>query len=74
MLAGKLAELFGEMENVRGETLAALSGLSEEEMRRRSFVRSIRLYEWPSVTILMHERDHLNQPRKLLDHLREERE
>jgi len=179
MLPGKLAELFGEMENVRGETLAALSGLSEEEMRRaeegnwsaaqilyhilmaetgtskviRKAIKSaagalppypeddsclsvrqlsrpvgafeapeivrpddppgkdgllrlaretreqtaasfsmlaavdpraarfphplygeLDLYEWPAVTILMHERDHLDQLRELLEHLREEPE
>jgi hypothetical protein len=179
MLPGKLAELFGEMEKVRGETLAALSGLSEDEMRRadgedwsaaqilyhilmaeigtskviRKAIKSaggtlpsypeddsrlsarklsrpvgsfqapesvrpkdppgkdellrlaretreqtaasfsllaavdprsarfphplygeLDLYEWPSVTILMHERDHQNQLRELLDHLREEPE
>jgi beta-phosphoglucomutase len=34
MLPRKLAELFGEMEKVREETLAALSGRSEEEASR----------------------------------------
>jgi len=36
MLPPKLAALYEELEKVRGETLAALSGITEEEFQRRA--------------------------------------
>jgi len=36
MLPPKLATLYGEMEEVRGETVSALSGLTEEEFSRKT--------------------------------------
>ncbi|MGZ8441778.1 MAG: DinB family protein [Candidatus Deferrimicrobiaceae bacterium] len=47
-LPPKLAALYGEMEKVRGETLSALSGLSEEEFSR-TFEG-----EWSAAQILHH--------------------
>ena len=48
MLPPKLAALYGEMEKVRGETLSALSGLSEEEFSRKLGG------EWSAAEILHH--------------------
>jgi hypothetical protein len=48
MLPPKLAALYGEMEVVRGETLSALSGLTEEEFSRKAGE------EWSPAQILHH--------------------
>jgi hypothetical protein len=48
MLPPKLAALYGEMEKVRGETLSALSGLTEEEFSRKAGG------EWSAAQILHH--------------------
>ena len=48
MLPPKLAALYGEMEKVRGETLSALSGLTEEEFSRK--VEG----EWSAAQLLHH--------------------
>ena len=48
MLPPKLAALYGEMEKVRGETLAALSGLTDEEFSRKIGG------EWSAAQILHH--------------------
>lgn len=48
MLPPKLAALYGEMEKVRGETLSALSGLTEEEFSRKAGE------EWSAAQILHH--------------------
>ena len=48
MLPPKLAALFGEMETVRGETLSALSGLTDEQFSRRAGE------EWSAAQILHH--------------------
>jgi hypothetical protein len=48
MLPPKLAALYGEMEEVRGETVSALSGLTEEEFSRRVGG------EWSAAQILHH--------------------
>ncbi|MFA5808353.1 MAG: DinB family protein [bacterium] len=48
MLPPKLAALYGEMEEVRAETLSALSGLTEEEFSRRVGG------EWSAAQILHH--------------------
>jgi hypothetical protein len=48
MLPPKLAALYGGMEKVRGETLSALSGLTEEEFSRESGE------EWSAAQILHH--------------------
>lgn len=48
MLPPKLAALYGEMEKVRGETLSAVSGLTEEEFSRKVGG------EWSAAQILHH--------------------
>jgi len=48
MLPPKLAALYGEMEKVRGETLSAVSGLTEEEFSRKLGG------EWSAAEILHH--------------------
>lgn len=48
MLPPKLAELYGEMEKIRGETLSALSGLTDEEFSRQVGG------EWSAAQILHH--------------------
>ena len=48
MLPPKLAALYGEMEKVRGETLSALSGLTDEEFSRKVGE------EWSAAQILHH--------------------
>jgi len=48
MLPPKLAALYGGMEKVRGETLSALSGLTEEEFSRKAGE------EWSAAQILHH--------------------
>ena len=48
MLPPKLAALYGGMEKVRGETLSALSGLTEEECSRKAGE------EWSAAQILHH--------------------
>lgn len=48
MLPPKLAALYGEMEKVRGETLSALSGLTEEHFSRKAGE------EWSAAQILHH--------------------
>jgi len=48
MLPPKIAALYGEMEKVRGETLSALSGLTEEEFSRNAGG------EWSAAQILHH--------------------
>jgi len=48
MLPPKIAALYGEMEKVRGETLSALSGLTEEEFSRKAEG------EWSAAQILHH--------------------
>lgn len=48
MLPPKLAALYGEMEEVRGETLSALSGLTDEEFSRKVGG------EWSAAQLLHH--------------------
>ena len=48
VLPPKIAALYGEMEKVRGETLSALSGLTEEEFSRKAEG------EWSAAQILHH--------------------
>ena len=48
MLPPKIAALFDEMEKVRGETLSALSGLTDEEFSRQAGG------EWSAAQILHH--------------------
>jgi len=48
MLPPKLAELYGEMEKIRSETLSALSGLTDEEFSRKVGG------EWSAAQILHH--------------------
>lgn len=48
MLPPKIAALYEEMEKVRGETLSALSGLTEEEFSRKAGE------EWSAAQILHH--------------------
>ncbi|TRZ99115.1 MAG: DinB family protein [Deltaproteobacteria bacterium] len=48
MLPPKLAELYGGMEKIRGETLSALSGLTDEEFSRQVGG------EWSAAQILHH--------------------
>jgi len=48
MLPPKLAALYGEMEKIRGETLSALSGLTDEEFSRQVGG------EWSAAQILHH--------------------
>ena len=48
MLPPKLAALYGEMEKVRGDTLSALAGLTEEEFSRKAGE------EWTAAQILHH--------------------
>jgi len=48
MLPPKLAVLYGEMEKIRGETLSALSGLTDEEFSRKVGE------EWSAAQLLHH--------------------
>jgi uncharacterized damage-inducible protein DinB len=48
MLPPKIAALYGEMEKVRGETLSAVSGLTDEEFSRKVGE------EWSAAQILHH--------------------
>ena len=71
-------ELLRLARETREQTAASFSMLAAVDPRAASFPHplygELDLYEWPSVTILMHERDHQNQLRALSDHLREEPE
>jgi hypothetical protein len=59
----------------RERTAESFSMLAAIDPRAASFPHplfgELDLYEWPSVTILMHERDHQGQIRALLDRMRE---
>ena len=71
-------ELLRLARETRERTAESLSVLAAVDPRAARFPHplygELDLYEWPSVTILMHERDHQKQLRELLDHLREEPE
>jgi hypothetical protein len=58
----------------REQTAASLSILAAVDPRAASFPHplfgDLNLYEWPSVTVLMHEREHLGQIREFLAKLR----
>ena len=71
-------ELLRLARETRERTAASFSMLAAVDPRAARFPHplygELNLYEWPYVTILMHERDHQKQLRELLDHLREEPE
>jgi hypothetical protein len=58
----------------REQTAISFAMLATIDPRAATFPHALfgdlNLYEWPVVTVLVHERDHQGQIRKLLEHLR----
>jgi len=69
------ADLLGLARDTREQTAASLAMLATVDPRAATFPHPLfgadpNLYEWPALTVLMHEREHQGQIRELLARLR----